>query len=595
MASHEGTVGAGLDDTAEMRTFELRRRDAYRLVFGAAAAAVLPRMAEAANPALPSFHHGVASGDPRRTRVIIWTRVTPVRMRGLTVQWKVAANPDMTGVVATGEQRATPQRDFTVKVDVTDLTPGHTYYYQFSVGSVTSPIGTTRTLPPSDSTDPFAIAVFSCSNFEKGFFNAYAEACNEPDLAAVLHLGDYIYEYGLGEYVTPALETGVVTEPRAGQLEPDTEIIMIDAYHTRYSVYRSDPNLQALHAKVPWIIVYDDHESANDAWTDGAENHQPDEGSWQARKEAALRAFYNWMPVREPLGFQLVDPATGDPTQLYRSFRFGRVANIVMLDTRLAGRDLQLAPLALAAAYANPAVNDRIAGRPRTLLGDAQEMWLDEELSDTRQVWQLIGSQVLAHYQIAADYRNSPLLTDQQKAAIDAFLDSEFGAGASTLFATLGAAGGPNPAAGDAWTGYPTARARLDASLAKARNPVVLAGDSHNAWAANLRGNAGAGIQNLGVEFGTASVTSPGLEEFFVGFPPLGIAALFVQSSQANSQTDKLQYAETERRGYIRVDLARDRLTATFVFLSTVFTQAYTVDRSIRFEVLPGARKITGT
>jgi alkaline phosphatase D len=599
MATRDATGEAMHDEAEAASAFELRRRDAYRLVFGAAAAALLPPVAEAAGG--PRFLHGVASGDPLRNRVIIWTRVTPVGTRSVPLTWKVATNPDMTGVVASGERNARRDRDFTAKVDVDGLMPGQTYYYQFAApGGVLSPIGTTRTLPPADSTDPFGLLVFSCSNFEKGFFNAYAEAATESGIAAVLHLGDYIYEYGVGGYTTPAMApppTGLgITDPRAGQLNPTTEIVMLDAYYLRHSLYRSDPNLQGLHGKFPWIVAYDDHESANNAWTDGAENHQdPPEGPWQGRKEAALRAYYDWMPIREPVGRQIVDPVTGDPTGVFRSFRFGRVANLSMLDTRLAGRDEQFSPATLLAAYADPSL-DQVGGRPRTLLGQAQETWLDSQLEGSRQTWQLIGNQTLCHYQNAADFLNFPLFDQATKDLIIAGLDALFPGipGAGALFGQLGATGGANPAAADSWTGYPTARARLNASLAKAANPVILSGDSHNAWAANLRGNVGAGLVDLGVEFGGQSTSSPGLEQFFFTFPPAVLSALYTFSA-ARSPTDKLVFAETSRRGYMRVDVSREKVTTTYVFLSTVFSTSYTVDRSNRREVLAGARRITGT
>lgn len=587
------------DDAAEFRALELRRRDAYRLVFGATAAAFLPGTAPATVTG-PAFLHGVASGDPGRTRVVIWTRLTAASTRAADVSWKVATNADMTGVVASGEARARRERDFCVKVNVNDLQPGTTYYYQFTgPDGVLSRIGTTRTLPPRDSTTPISLAVFSCSNFEKGYFNAYAEAAKETGLDAVLHLGDYIYEYGPGSYVTPAMApppAGLgITDPRSGQLNPASEIVLQDAYSARYALYRSDPNLQALHAAVPWIVIYDDHESANDAWTGGAENHQPaTEGDWTARERAALAAYYNWMPIRDPQGRQYLDPATENPTSLSRSFTFGRLAKLVMLDTRLAGRDQQLSIQQMLGAYQNPAT-DVTGGRFRSLLGATQEAWVDAELAESSQTWQLIGNQTLCFYDTAPDYLNFPGFDQATKDQIAAGIDALFGPGAGALFGQLGAAGGPNPAATDSWTGYPTARARFNGSLAKAANPVVLTGDSHNAWAANLRGNVGGGVQSLGVEFGGSSVTSPGLEQFFFTFPPSVLAALYTLSSQTRSPTDKLTFADTSRRGYMRVDLSREKLTTTYVFLSTVFSTSYTVDRTKTVEVLAGARKITGS
>lgn len=590
----------GAPGARDLLALEMRRRTAYRLVFGAAAAAMVAPGAgpRAAGIGLPQFLHGVASGDPERDGVLIWTRVTPPTLDRVEVQWRVATSPDMSGVVASGQRNAAAARDFTVKVEVDGLQPGTTYYYQFSAGGVTSPVGTTRTLPASSSSDPFSVAFFSCSNYEKGYFNAYAEAARESGLSAILHLGDYIYEYGVGGYLTPAFASvpASTLEPRQGQLQPPVETVMLDAYRMRHALYKTDQSLQALHAKLPWIVIYDDHESANDAWTGGAENHQPaTEGDWQARKLAALQAFYEWMPIREPRGRRLVDPATGNPTGLYRSFRFGRVANLIMLDTRLAGRDQQLGTTALLGAYANPAANDVVGGRPRSLLGAAQEAWLDDQLARSRQTWQIIGNQVLAFYQNAADYQSSSLFTDVQKAAISAAIDGIFGTGAGAQFAQLGIAGAPNPAAADSWTGYPSARARLNASLAKAANPVVLSGDSHNAWAANLAGVGAGGRTPLGVEFGCSSVTSPGYEQYFVGFPPQALSALFVQSSQVRSPLDRLVYADTSRRGYVRLDVSRETLRATFVFIDSVASTAYTADRSRQFTVPAGARQIAAS
>lgn len=586
------------DEATDLIGLELRRREAFRLVFGAAAAAaMLPSLsAMAGTPTQPVFAHGVASGDPLTTSVIIWTRITPVNpRRSIEVVWTVAANSDMTGVIATGNRVTNAARDFTVKVNASGLQPGTTYYYQFATvdGAVLSPIGTTRTLPAADSTASFSLLVFSCTNYEKGYFNAYAEAAKEPGIFGALHLGDYLYEYGPAGYITPALAAGVASEPRAAELSPKAEATTLDAYRLRHALYKTDPNLQSLHAAMPWITIYDDHESANDSWTGGAENHQPaTEGPWKAREKAALQAYYEWMPLRDPVGRIYLDPVTDNPTGLYRSFVFGRVARLVMLDTRLAGRDEQLGTAALLAAYASPATADVVSGRFRSLMGSVQEQWVDDQLSKRGQTWQLIGNQTLCYYQNAPDYQNFPLFDAPTKAAISGALDSLFGAGAGALFASLGASGGPNPTSADSWTGYPTARARFNASLAKAKNPVVLSGDSHNAWAANLRSSGG---QALGVEFGGASVTSPGLEQYFFQLPAAAVGGLATYSSATRSPTDKLVYADTSHRGYLRVDVSQTKLTTTYVTVDTVFSTGYTATRAKIFDVVPGEKHIAGT
>jgi len=581
---------------------EMRRRTAYRLVFGAAAAALTGLDATPARAqAQPQFLHGVASGDPRGTRVIIWTRVTPPGTDTVPVTWTVAQNADMTGVVAAGDGAARASRDFTVKIDVDGLAPGGTYFYQFAAGGVLSPVGRTRTLPALRSTTPLNLAVFSCSNYEKGFFNVYGEAAKDDSIFAVLHLGDYTYEYGVGGFQTAALATGVVIEPRAAELTPTTETVLLDAYRTRLALYRTDPDLQALHAKCPWITIYDDHETANDGWTGGAENHTSgpkSEGSWRARKRAALQAYYEWLPIRD--NPPLLDPATGNPAGLFRSFTFGKLARLIMLDSRLAGRDRQLDAGTLLGLYGSAAVTgnfngDAVDGRPRSLLGAAQEAWLDERLSSSEQTWQIIGNQTLAHYQIAPDYLGSPLLNPEQKAAITEALVGIFGQEAALAFGFAGANGLPNPATADSWNGYPSARQRLNASLAKASNPIIVSGDSHNAWAANLAVPLGGGNRlPVGVEFGTASVTAPGFEETFVGFPPALIAALITQSSAARSPGDRLIYTDASRRGFIKLEVTEAKVAANFVFVSTAFETSYTT-ATTRFEVLPGTRKISGT
>ncbi|HYZ32120.1 MAG TPA: alkaline phosphatase D family protein [Crenalkalicoccus sp.] len=593
---------AALDEVTKL---ELRRRAAFRLVFGAGAGLLgLEGPARAVAIGAPQFLHGVASGDPLRDRVIIWTRVTPPSMERLRVQWRVSTTSDMTNVVAAGETNAGRNRDFTVKVDVAGLQPATWYWYQFNVGGVYSPIGRTRTLPASNAVDPFAIAFFSCSNWVKGYFTAYREAARDDSLVAVLHLGDYTYEYGPGGYPTASLALGLVTEPRAGTLDPMQETVMLAAYRQRQALHHIDPDLQALHAKLPWIVIYDDHEEANDSWTGGAENHQPaTEGDWKAREAAALQAYYEWMPIREHRAVPLLDPTTQNPTQLYRTFTFGQLARIICLDTRLAGRNQQMTPAQMLAAYTVYATTGSFStdmqadGSPRTLLGAAQEAWVDEKLSTGRQTWQILANQVLMHYQIAPDYLNSPLLNDQQKAQITATIDAAFGAGSGAAFGQAGANGLPNPATYDSWNGYPSARQRLYASLAKARNPIVISGDSHNGWAASLAvPAAGGGRTPVGVEFGGTSVSSPGYEETFPGFPPALIAGLITSSSQAKSRGDTLVYADTYRRGYVKLAVAADKVTATYVFLSTVFDDdSYTVDATRHFEVLAGAKKISGS
>ena len=338
--------------------------------------------------------------------------------------------------------------------------------------------------------------------------------------------------------------------------------------------------------------------SRTTAWTGGAENHdRATEGPWQARKQAGIRAFYEWLPIRDPE--RRIDPATRDPASLYRSFDFGDLARLIMLDTRLAARDEQLAADQFVGVYAGvppqgPFPNDVSRGAPRTLLGTAQETWLDDQIATSTQTWQLIGNQVLTFYQGAPDINGTTVLTPTEKLQLLGLLDQLFGPGGGQQLAQLGAAGLPSPIAADAWTGYPTARLRMLKALSKARNPVVLTGDSHNAWTANLRLPNAAGSRRVGVEFGGASVSSPGFEQYFLDFPPEKLAALLVDTSTRKSGSDKLIYSQMSQRGFMVVNVRPTDVRVEYVFLSTVFEESYTTTTT-RFRVPVDRKAVTTT
>ena len=271
------------------------------------------------------FSHGVASGDPLQDRVIIWSRVVPTdtSARKLKATWQVATDEGFNNIVASGEAGTGPAHDFTLKADATGLAPATDYFYRFNCEGVISPTGQTRTLP-SSGTNPAKLAVVSCSNYPQGFFHVYREIANS-DVNAVLQLGDYIYEYPAGGY-----SNDTMTGEYGRKVDPKGEVIALEDYWRRYALYRSDPDLQAVHAAHPFICVWDDHEIANDTWREGAQNHNEGEGEFEARKKAAVRAYHDWLPIRE-------NPE-GDQTRIYRSFDIGDLATLVMLDTRLVGR-----------------------------------------------------------------------------------------------------------------------------------------------------------------------------------------------------------------------------------------------------------------
>jgi alkaline phosphatase D len=589
-----------MTDTKDGRTAGLSRREALQLTLAAGISASAITFAVTADAAARDsvFLHGVASGDPLADRVVLWTRVTLADpAAAVPVRWIVAADRKMRNVVRRGRANARARSDYTVKIDVDGLEPGTTYFYRFEAAGKTSPVGRTRTLPAGD-VRRLKFAVFSCSNFELGYFNAYAEAAKHDDLDAVLHLGDYIYEYGPGDggYTTPAAALGLVPKPRDAALVPAEEIVLLEQYRARHALYRTDRHLQALHRDNPFINIWDDHEIANDAFTDGAENHQEDEGRWIARKKAGVRAFYEWLPIREPRDGDRLDPATDAPDEVYRVFDFGDLARLVMIDTRHAGRNAQLGTAELVGAYATAAPEGPFpadvtsAGEPRTLLGGKQEAWLEKRLAGSTQTWQLIGNQVLMFYQNAPDIAGTALLDDAQRAAFIGLLDQLFGAGFGAQLAQLGAAGLPFPLAADAWTGYPTARLKMLSALSGAANPIVLTGDSHNAWTANLVLPTEGEPEPVGAEFGCTSVSSPGYEQYLLDVPPELVAALFVDSSDRKSPTDKLIDAECGRRGFLLLEVRPQATVAEHVFLSSAFEDTWTTE-SRRFKVRRGSRK----
>lgn len=592
------------DHRSALTSSGVSRRDALRLTLAAGVTATSITMvvvdpAEAAKSG--PFLHGVASGDPLSDRVVIWTRVT---RKGATaaipVKWSVATDAGMNTVVLDGSAQATPDRDFTVKIDVAGLQPGRTYYYRFEVDGEASRVGRTRTLPVGD-VKKARLAVVSCSNYELGYFNAYREISRISNLDAVLHLGDYIYEYGpgLGGYTTPATAAGLVPKPRDKKLKPAEEIIALEQYRARHALYKTDSDLQKLHAEHAVINIWDDHEVANDAWKKGAENHDPaTEGDYQARKRAGIQAFYEWLPIREPADGDPIDEKTGKPDDLYRVFDFGGLARLIMLDTRQAGRDQQLPASDLIGVYSGvppygPFPNDvRPGGAKRDLLGKGQTKWFDEQIAGSTQTWQLIGNQVLMFYQASPDLGATSVLTAPQRLALLADLDRIGGAGFGDLIVNLGRAGLPFPLAADAWTGYPTARLKMLKALSKAPNPIVLTGDSHNAWTANLVTPSAKGPTPVAPEFGGTSVSSPGYEQYLLSTAPELIAAIFTESSKARTELDQLIFAEQRRRGFMVVEVGPKSVRVDHVFLSSVFEKNY-VTETVSFRVKAGSRQAT--
>ncbi|MCV2355295.1 alkaline phosphatase D family protein [Paucibacter sp. B2R-40] len=516
------------------------------------AAPLLPLAGTAEAVAISSnFQHGVASGDPLSDRVILWTRVTPTNGRSAqVVDYSIAKDPAFTQIVSSGRSKAILERDFTVKIDALGLSPNTTYYYRFSVDGVISPIGRTKTLPVGGVSN-LRMAVVSCSNHAYGYFNAYRRIAERADLDMVVHLGDYIYEYGAGQY-------GNVRTP-----EPTNEIVTLADYRMRHAQYKRDPDSQAMHRQHPLVAIWDDHETANNAYVDGAENHQASEGAWAARVGAALQAYYEWMPVR------VVDPAK--PRNNARSYAFGNLVDLIMLEERLNGRSAQLGTnignasgyFIQAGAYLDPA---------RQLLGASEEAWLFNKLRSSTAKWKFLGQGV--------------------------------------MFAQVKVQGAPNSAGGgvffnsDAWDGYQPARDRVydvlkgNSSLGQApvNNVVILTGDIHSSWAADLSqdpNNANVatggydkvtGQGSRAVEFVGTSISSPGVDN------PAQAAGTIAALAPANPH---LKYINLDKRGYMLIDADATRCVCEWWYVDTVASVSNVQTFATAFQVVDGANRLT--
>jgi len=511
-----------------------------------AVAAAAPLLAEAAAPI--RFDHGVASGDPLADRVILWTRVTPATARpAVVVQYLVATDPALTQVVLRGTTKTNPGRDYTVKVDALGLKPGTTYYYRFTCEGVDSPVGRTKTLPTTG-VSSLRFAVVSCSNHAYGYFNAYARIAARADLDLVMHLGDYIYEYGPAQY-------GSARTP-----EPAKEIVTLDDYRQRHAQYKRDADSQAMHRQHPLIAIWDDHETANNAFKTGAENHQPAiEGDWAARVAAAMQAYYEWMPVRP------VD--TTNLRDNHRHFVYGDLAELLMLEERVNARSEQLTTAVHATPFgAGFATTDPGYGDPtRTLLGDAQEAWLVNRLRTTPAQWKLLGQGVM-FAQLKAPGSNQT--TDPGLYFINS----------------------------DQWDGYEPARNRIyagiqgDAANPKVNNVVVLTGDIHSSWAADLHPNPynpalydkATGAGSLAVEFVGTSVSSPGVDTDTSG----SVAGAI------RFYNPHFKYVQLTRRGYLLMDVNRDRVVGEWWYVDTVASPSSVETFATAFEVRTGENRL---
>lgn len=557
------------------RTGITRRQFLIRAGAGAAAFSALPllpgcgRSDSVAGENLTDnpFKHGVASGDPMTDRVILWTRITAPVTEAVPVTYVVASDPELKHVVTHGVAKATPEHDYTLKVDAAGLQPFTTYYYQFSVGDFTSPMGRTRTLP-TGSPERLRFGVVVCASYAHGLFNAYRRVAERADLDFVLHLGDYIYEYSSG-----ADGHEVYGDFRA--YEPPHEILTLQDYRMRHAQYKRDPDLQELHRQHPMINIWDDHEFADNAYKDGAVNHGEkgfDEGAWSVRVANALQAYYDWMPTREPHD-------KTNPRRDNRSLVFGDLAELVLLEERVGARDKQLAgnvppevvtqllPQLATALPVTPFTQTGDYTDPsRTMLGNDEEAWLIDRLRTSNSRWKLLGQGVM--------FAQLKILGVPNALGASIYLNS------------------------DQWDGYAPARDRIfnalkgDATNAKVDNVVVLTGDIHCSWGCDLTPdpnnpidsaggyNALNGNGSLAVEYVCTSITSPGLDELAPIQDVLRVT------------NPHIKYVELSKKGYMVMDVTPERVLGEWWYIDTISAPSSTQSFGTAFEVTPGSNHL---
>ncbi|WP_291720322.1 alkaline phosphatase D family protein [Bernardetia sp.] len=486
---------------------------------------------------LKPFYHGVASGDPLSDRVIIWTRVTPDaenQTNDIPVKWYLTSDVELQNVVAEGEFTTNAERDFTVKIDVVGLEPNTTYYYYFSALEANSLIGRTKTAPNESNAEHLKFAVVSCQNYEAGYFNAFGRIADRNDLDAVVHLGDYIYEYGAGTYGANLIE-------RSHQ--PETEILTLADYRTRYSLYHLDQNLRRAHQQHPFITIWDDHEFSNDAYKDGAENHTDStEGNWANRKAISQQVYNEWMPIRT------------QNTGVYRVINYGKLMDLIMIDTRIEGRDEQI----------NDVTNPLMYAPNRTLLGQSQKEWFLDKLGNSTAKWKVIGNQVIFS-EFNVGWAASALTPPQTPEQVE------------SLFT-------------DIWDGYPIERDNIidfisDNSI---DNVVWLTGDFHSTFAFDVAKrpsifgfdqatptyNPTTGEGSVAVEFATPSISSANFDENLDATTAFGLEFQINKPLPAPLEgvnpNPHMKYVDLDRHGYFILDVKESAVQADWFFVNRI-------------------------
>ena len=512
-----------------------------------------------------AFAHGIASGDPTAEAIILWTRITPDDpMAGpVEVLWEMAETEDFASLSASGTFTTNAARDWTVKVDATGLEGDADYFYRFRLGDMVSPIGRTKTLP-QESLSSARFAVVSCANWEHGFFNAYDHIARQDHFDAFIHLGDYYYEYGAGIYYS-----GSDIEINRRHV-PEHEIISLEDYRLRHGQYRSDPGLQGVTAKMPMIAIWDDHETSNDSWKDGAQNHNDGEGTWEDRRQAALRAYYEWMPIREPRAGRV-------RSDIFRSYDWGDLLTLVTVETRLTARS---EPLIIEDFYsdikavgnADSFKTDILRDPSREMFGDVQRDFIVDALKTSKEAgttWRVMANQVIMGRLLTTDM--SPYVDE---AALTVIEKDWPGVRESMFLSKYNL-----PVYPDSWDGYPIARENFYQSLIKAgvQDVVVLTGDAHEFWVNDLTTETG---EKVGVECVTTSVSSKTLTAYLGD----GTADYSLLLTQSNPDA---RYYNALHNGYIDFSLTRSKGTVRMIGLSTVKSQDYEAFEAAQFTLKP--------
>ncbi|MEP4052811.1 MAG: alkaline phosphatase D family protein [Litorimonas sp.] len=506
-----------------------------------------------------AFAHGIASGDPFTNSVVLWTHVSTELEGDVEVLWKMALDAEFTNVVKSATVTTNAARDFCVKVIADDLEPGQTYYYCFHAGDAVSEIGRTRTLPEGE-TEQLRFAIVSCANWQHGYFNTYdaiAKRAEEQPYNAMIHLGDYYYEYG------------VLDSPRLPDRihEPKHEIVDLSDYRQRHAQYRSDAALQAATSAMPLIAVWDDHETSNDSWLAGAQNHQAgSEGDWDMRKQAALRAYYEWMPIREPKAGRV-------RSDIFRNFRFGDLANLTCVETRLTARAEPIVVETyieeISAEGGAEKFRDEVLYNPdREMFGADQQDFIIKSLSESKAdgvPWRLLANQVIMGRLLTPDF--TPYIDEASVQRIEVDWPEV------RDFLTLSKYN--MPVYPDSWDGYPVARENFYAALDSAglNDMLVLTGDAHEFWLNDLTTETGT---KMGVEVVTSSVSSETLTAYLGD----GTAEHNLLLTQKNADA---RYYNATRSGFIDLTLTPKNAAVVMLNVDTVLSREYTLSETASF------------